>query len=74
MSCTVLKKKGVEAPSILHDLTRDAGAIWERVTNAIHINRSGKDDFRIPDPPQPKKSKSGGGVGYCYKKSGTIRK
>jgi hypothetical protein len=73
MSCTVLKKKCSETPSVLSVLARDANAVWESVTSAINVNRASKGDFRIPEPLPAKKPK-GSGVGYSYKKTGSIRK
>jgi hypothetical protein len=73
MSCKVLKDKRYEPPSLFSNIVRDADAAWGAVTRMITINRPLKDGFRIPDPP-PVKNAKGGGVGYCYKKSGAMRK
>ena len=74
MSCTVLKKKGYEAPSLLSNLTRGAEDAWGAVSRMVVINRRTKDDFRIPDPPPSEKRIKGDGVGHCYKKSVPLRK
>jgi hypothetical protein len=74
MSCTVLKKKGYEAPSLFSNLKSGAEDAWGAVSRMVVINRGNKDDFRIPDPSPPTKRVKGEGVGHCYKKSGALRK
>ena len=73
MSCTVLKKKGYEAPSLFSNLTTGAENAWGAVSRMVVINKGAKDDFRIPDPPPLTKRAKGGGVGYCYKKTGQLK-
>ena len=74
MSCTVLKKKGYVAPTLLSNLTDGADDAWRAVSRMVVINRKPNEDFRIPDPPPSEKRIKGDGIGHCYKKSTSLRK
>jgi len=76
MSHSVLKTSAPDPRGMFSHLLDSVEMTWQRVTRNISINpRHGADEFRIADPgPMAKPAVATRGIGYVYKKTGSISK